>query len=353
MHAFDKLIYDSETSEVPEIDWTNPDTKGLKFLSWSIGNGQVIDLVSGQIGINSGTITESVIESGYAVSSAGSSQISFPNVVHSIGQSALTLLVRFRWDGVVTLYPTALSLPNNSSIGIYLPRSGVLGSDSTSALTKVFNDIPVTSGKTETFGITSDASGGSLTGFGGGAKSNIIGVSGYDSSNVGVMLFNGQGSEYGIGTIEFAAVYNIALSDAAHARLAENWLSLLVPPKMPTQVFNAATAPTLSNPIAIHTSTTTADFSVDTDTVGEFYYAITTTQLLTAADILADAALKQLTIASASTISFSETGLTAGLTYYLNCFLRDSGSVDSNVINEQVISLGIPILRRRIIMRQH
>ena len=223
-----------------EIDFTKTITEGLKFLYVPQGPNDYRDLVSGQVGTPS-NITQGIDVDGWASIGAGAGQILFPNVKHDIGIGSFTMITLFKYeDGGTDTWLTVMSLPNNSYIGMYLPRNNTqlwLASDTTSSATENFSTLTVVDKELALFTLKNEASGTLADGWkndkfqaGAANPSNYLG-----GGDTGVTLFGGQGAEFGRGRLYAAALFNRLLSDGEQIELSRGFYQALLKPAQPMQ----------------------------------------------------------------------------------------------------------------------
>jgi len=214
-----------------EIDWDNPITRGLKFWPVFVGN-KAIDLVSGQTGVNAGTITGGVSKEGKTLISGGTSQVAFSDVYHGIGTGAFTQLVRFNWDGNPANFQTPISLPTVNEVGMYTPQEagGAFSSDADASGTIAYSPDKVIQDQFDTFSICKGDGSSIQDGFVNGIlQSGGLARNYTEGGTSGITLFNGQGSEYGHGGLLFAAVWNRRLTDSEQLEMARTPYQILKP----------------------------------------------------------------------------------------------------------------------------
>ena len=221
-----------------EVDFSKTITDGLKFLYVPQGPNDYRDLVSGQVGTPS-NITQGVDVDGWGIGNVtDNGQVLFPDVVHDIGHGAFTMMVLYKYkDGGLNSWLTAISLPNNNDVGLYVPRRPTdlyLASDSTSSDTSNFGDLPVVSDEFALFGLSSIGNNTKAKGWKNGASdTGQINLIWNNAGTKGVTLLNGQGSEYGRGRLYAAAVFNRLLSDAEQIELSRGFYRALLKPATP------------------------------------------------------------------------------------------------------------------------
>ncbi len=216
-----------------EIDYDTAPA-GLKFLCLP-GDKEYTDLVSGEVGVVSGVLTQETDEHGPAAVAVANDFITFTNVHHGIGTGPLTLWVLYKWPGGGASWQTVISLPNNNDFGIYLPRSSTnkyMSHDCNPGGTRHMTNLVVAE---------DEILSASLVSFGSSAGSNMVGnLNGMsqetadqvyaEGGTTGVMLLNGQGTEDATGRMYAAAVFNRALSAEEQQSLAhEPYKTLLKP----------------------------------------------------------------------------------------------------------------------------
>lgn len=197
----------------------------LKFWPVVQSNKVVTDLISGVEGtLNSGSLTDKYTVEGYSVASSSGTSLLF-DIDHEISNGPFTMVIRYRCDSNPDFWHTAISLPNNSSYGIYLPRGWYdfyMACDTTVSSTRFWTTAIVTAGKFDTFSVSSTQALTAPVGYKNGIyhplTNDPVSID-YETGTKEVELFNGQGTEYAIGTIAWAAVWNRFLTDTEQYEL--------------------------------------------------------------------------------------------------------------------------------------
>ena len=225
-----------------EIDYFDSDlSKDLKFCAIPSAGG-AIDLVSGDIGVNTGTLTNGIDLEGSFISSNGSNaQILFADVVHDIGTGPLTMAARYNWDSTASAsFQTAISLPTNDDLGMYIPKSGgndFLGSDADAgAQTTDWSGATVDPDAWITWSVSCASASDFQEGYKDGAKQTRTAefAPNYSAGITGVKLFNGQNNEDAFGKTTLSLVWSEELTDIQQKLLGEDtYRHVLKPFNMP------------------------------------------------------------------------------------------------------------------------
>ena len=224
MSFFAKRPWAHKPVTLPEIDWSDPLWRDLKFFGFPLPDGRIIDLVSGDIGeVTAGGVNAQVTANGIASSVSANTRVFFPNVNHSVGTGPATLACGFTWDGRSGDWQTAIAL-DGSQLGIYVPKRSrelYLSADSTQAGAINFTGASVVANEFATYACSSTGSPGYT--FRGYKNGQYVGAGSnslqYNEGVSGVQLFSGQGGEYGKGAGLFWLVFSRELSDSEHRQI--------------------------------------------------------------------------------------------------------------------------------------
>ncbi len=230
------------------IDWNDPLTDGLKFCyaPWS---GAHLDLVSGVLAdavVNTIITTGPHIQAGTARSNAGihaqntqssTNRITFSNLRHDITTGEFTFVVFWAYNGAAAPWHTVMQLPNNDQVGMYCPvgdASPWVGGDSANGNVYEFDTAAVIVDEARIYGMSFFGTGINPRAYsaGRGYALTASGPAAYTEGSqdgTGIVLFEGQGTENGMGSLYGANLYNRALDDGEHFVIAQDFFRFIKP----------------------------------------------------------------------------------------------------------------------------
>lgn len=235
-----EIPWDRKPGTIPRLNRKHPIVKGLIFFPWILGDGRIIDLVSGAIGtIVAGTITSSISLEGEIATASGSERMDFDVGHHGIGTGAFTMSCRYKFDGTDQAFQTVLSL-DGSEIGFYIPVSKSVSPplcavDSINMSTKTFISggvLEAPDNEWHTFAYSVSGSGNPAQGYRDGVyQADTAGNLTYTSETEisKIHLFFGQSTEDCNGDMLWGGIWNRVLTAREHYLIHENIWQILIP----------------------------------------------------------------------------------------------------------------------------
>lgn len=202
------------------------------------------DLITGDIGVSTGaTLLHTSDADGWAtrVDGGTNAKLDWDSIDTGITSSEFTILTLWKWPGTDGAWQTAISLPGNRNIGMYVPRNqndSYLASDSSNSGTTNYDALPVVSGELALFGVSNSTDLTPGSGWKDGVEQATSPTNmSYVGTGIGVRAFWGQGGEYAKGSVYGMAIFRRVLSQAEQEALAFDFYQLVrevTPPPLRT-----------------------------------------------------------------------------------------------------------------------